>query len=269
MNLEQLNFAWKGWQLVFVLFTIVVNSPRDARQKRPDSIPSRARFFTAALPESSLQKTSIDLQSTLTLFLSRMDNLELNITNVIKTNNLHERITAQEQDKVSLYVDSFEYQGDDMDEEVRHSSEELRTVNTEIDLTVGEVVRDQAEAMSTCEYNSVTGLFNQNSSVPQTFCHSSSHSPSQDVKTVHSAISKRKIDDENDLNVLNNKIIYHIVTEEESSQAYGTPILENLASVVTKFWQTEARNEQKIKKLKNEYLVATNCPMFYVPTLNE
>ena len=92
-----------------------------------------------------------------------MDNLELNITNVIKTNNLHERITAQEQDKVSLYVDSFEYQGDDLDEEVRHSSEELRTVNTEIDLTVGEVVRDQAEAMSTCEYNSVTGLFNQNS----------------------------------------------------------------------------------------------------------
>ena len=38
---------------------------------------------------------------------------------------------------------------------------------------------------------------------------------------------------------------------------------------MTKFWQTEARNEQKIKKLKNEYLIASKCPMFYVPTLKE
>ena len=38
---------------------------------------------------------------------------------------------------------------------------------------------------------------------------------------------------------------------------------------MTKSLQTEARNEQKIKKLKNEYLVASNCPKFYVPTLNE
>ena len=65
------------------------------------------------------------------------------------------------------------------------------------------------------------------------------------------------------------EIIDQIVTEKESPQAYGPPILENLASAVTKFWQTEARNEQKIKKLKNEYLVASNCPKFYVPTLNE
>ena len=46
-------------------------------------------------------------------------------------------------------------------------------------------------------------------------------------------------------------------------------MLENLASAVTKFWQTEARNEQKIKKLKNAYLVALSCPKFYVPTRNE
>ena len=64
-------------------------------------------------------------------------------------------------------------------------------------------------------------------------------------------------------------MIDQIVTEKESPQAYGPPILENLASAVTKFWQTEARNEQKIKKLKNEYLVASNCPKFYVPTLND
>ena len=30
-----------------------------------------------------------------------------------------------------------------------------------------------------------------------------------------------------------------------------------------------ARKEQKTKKLKNEYLVASNCPKFYVPTLNK
>ena len=38
---------------------------------------------------------------------------------------------------------------------------------------------------------------------------------------------------------------------------------------MTTFWQTEAGNEQKIKKLKNEYLVALNCPKFHVYTLNE
>ena len=96
----------------------------------------------------------------------------------------------------------------------------------------------------------------------------SSHSPSQGVKAAYSISSKRKLDDKNDLNV-GNEIIDQIVTEKESPKAYGPPILENLASALTKFWQTDARNEQKIKKLKNEYLVASNCPKFYVPTLNE
>ena len=65
-----------------------------------------------------------------------------------------------------------------MGEEVRPSSEELRLVNTEIDLTVGEVVRDQVEAMSTGKYCLVAGLFNQNSPVPKTSGQSSTHSPS-------------------------------------------------------------------------------------------
>ena len=195
--------------------------------------------------------------------------MEANIVNATDSHNLlHEIMTAQEQDKVSLHPDSSEYQGDDLGEEVRSSSEELHPVSMEIDLNVVEVVRDQAEAMSTGKYSLVAGLFNQNSPVPKTSGHLSSHSPSQGVKTTHSTSSKRKLDDENDLNV-GNEIIDQIVTEKESPQAYGPPILENLASAVTKFWQTEARNEQKIKKLKNEYLVASNCPKFYVPTLNE
>ena len=119
-------------------------------------------------------------------------------------------ITAQEQDKVSLHPGSSEYQGDDLVEEVRPSSEELRPVNTEIDLTVGEVVRDQTEAMSTGKYSLVADLFNQNSPVPKTSVHLSSHSPSQSVKAAHSTISKRKLDDENDLNV-DNEIIRQIV----------------------------------------------------------
>ena len=120
-----------------------MDSACDAYQNSPGSIPSRAGFFSSALPESSLQGTSIDLQSALTLLLSRMEKMESNIANVTKTNNLHhERITAQEQDKVSLHHNSSEYQGDDLGEEVRPSSEDLRPVNTEIDLTVGEVVRD-------------------------------------------------------------------------------------------------------------------------------
>ena len=68
---------------------------------------------------------------------------------------------------------------------------------------------------------------------------------------------------------MGNEIIDQIITKKESPQAYGLPTLENLASAVTKFWQTEARNKQKIKKLKNEYLIASNCPKLYVPTLNE
>ena len=74
----------------------VIDSTCDARQNSPSSIPSRAGFLSAALPESSLQGTSIDLQSALTLLLSRMDQMESNIASVTKTNNLHERITAQE-----------------------------------------------------------------------------------------------------------------------------------------------------------------------------
>ena len=138
-----------------------------------------------------------------------MDKMESNIANVVKTNNLHERITAQEQEKVSLYPDSSEYQVHDLGEKVRPSSEELRPVNTEIDLTVGEVVRDQLKATSTCSYTLVTGLFNQNSPVPKTSGHLSSHSPSQGVKAAHSAISKRKLDDENNLNVGNEIIENH------------------------------------------------------------
>ena len=101
-----------------------------------------------------------------------MDKMEPSIDNATKTNNLlQEKITAQEQDKVSLHPDSSEYQGDDLGEEVRPSSEELRPVNTEIDLTAGEVVRDQSEAMSTGKYSLVASLFNQNYPVPKTSGH--------------------------------------------------------------------------------------------------
>ena len=90
----------------------VVDSACDAHQDIPDSIPPRAGFLSATLPESSLQGTSIDLQSALTLLLSRMDKMELNIANVTRTNNLlEEKITGQEQDKVSVHPDSSKYWG--------------------------------------------------------------------------------------------------------------------------------------------------------------
>ena len=105
-------------------YNSVTDSACDTRQNRPRSIPTRTEFVTAALPESSLQGTSIDLQSGLTLLLSRMVKMESNIANVTKTNSLfHERITALEQDKVSLHPDLSENQGDDLGEEVRPSSE--------------------------------------------------------------------------------------------------------------------------------------------------
>ena len=54
-----------------------------------------------------------------------MYNMESNIANVTKANNLYKR-TAQEQDKISLQSNSSEYQVDDLVEEVNPSSEELR-----------------------------------------------------------------------------------------------------------------------------------------------
>ena len=97
----------------------VVDSACDAHHNSPGSIPPRAGFHSSALPGSSLQGTSIDLQSAFTLLLSRMDKIESNIANVTKTNNLlQEKITAQEQDKVSLHPDSSEYQGNDLDEKL-------------------------------------------------------------------------------------------------------------------------------------------------------
>ena len=101
-----------------------------------------------------------------------------------------------------------------MGEKVRSSSEEVRPVNTEINLTVGEVVRDKAEAMSTGKYRLVAGLFNQNSPVLKRSGQSSSHSPSQGINAVHSTSSKRKLDNENDLNVGNeiiDQIAKHVV----------------------------------------------------------
>ena len=185
-----------------------------AGQDSSGSIPSRAGFLSAALAESSLQATSIDLKSALILLLTRMNKMESNIANVTKTNiHLHERITTQEQDKVSLQPDSSEYEGDDLGEKVRHSSEELPRVKTEIDLTVGEVVRDQVEAMSPGKYSLVADLFNQNSPVPRTSGQLSTHSLSQGVKAVHSTSSKRELDDENNFNV-GNEVIEQIVTEK-------------------------------------------------------
>ena len=64
-------------------------------QSMPCSIPKRVKAHTAALLESSSQGTSTDLQSALTLRLSRIDQIGTNIANVTKTNNiLHERLTA-------------------------------------------------------------------------------------------------------------------------------------------------------------------------------
>ena len=154
-----------------------MTSAYDARQNRSGLIPSWAEFAMAALPESSLQGTSADLQSALTLLLSRIDKMESHIANV--TNKLlHKRITAQEQDKVFLHPDSLEYQGDDLGEGVNLSSEELRPVNMEKDFTVGEIVRNQAEVMFIGNYSLVAGLFDQNSPVLKTSGHLSSHSPS-------------------------------------------------------------------------------------------
>ena len=118
--------------------------------------------------------------------------------------------------------------------------------------------------MSTYSYRLVTVLFNQNFPVPKTSGHLSSSS--QGLKVAQLLL--KNTDDRNDLNV-DNSVIDHSITKKKSPQAYGPPVLENPASAKPKFWQTETRNEQRIKNLKNEYLVALNCTRFIFPTLNE
>lgn len=109
----------------------------------------RTKIHTAALPQSSSPGTSIDLKSAFTLLLSRIDETEPIIANATKTNNLlHEIITAQEQDKLSLPHDLSEHQGYDLGEHVRRLFDNLRLVNMDIDFTVDEVVKYQAKSTS-------------------------------------------------------------------------------------------------------------------------
>ena len=42
---------------------------------------------------------------------------------------------------------------------------------------------------------------------------------------------------------MGNEKIGQIFAEKESPQAYGPSILENVATAVTKFWQTETRSQ--------------------------
>ena len=53
------------------------------------------------------------------------------------------------------------------------------------DRTAGEVVRDQAEAVSTSKYSLVGDLFNQEYPVPKTSVQLPSYFPSQGVKAAH------------------------------------------------------------------------------------
>ena len=68
------------------------------------------------------------------------------VSNIVNAANtyylLHERITPQEQAKVFLYPNSSEYQGEDVDGEVRALSEELRHINLEMYLILGKLVRN-------------------------------------------------------------------------------------------------------------------------------
>ena len=64
-----------------------MNSVCGARQSRLDSLPTRVGFLTGPLPKSSSQGPSIYLQIVLSLHLSRIHKMELNVANVTKTNN--------------------------------------------------------------------------------------------------------------------------------------------------------------------------------------
>ena len=88
--------------------------------------------------------------------------------------------------------------------------------------------------MTTSKYSLVAVLFNENSRVFTKSGQLPSYSLFQGVNAAHSTSSKRKLSDENDLN-MGHKIINQIFTERESPQSYGPLILENLATAVQNF----------------------------------
>ena len=66
----------------------------------------------------------VDLKSAFIFLLSEIDKIESNTANVTKTNKLfHEKITVQEQDKVSLHTNLGDL-GDEVGEEFKSSCEE-------------------------------------------------------------------------------------------------------------------------------------------------
>ena len=159
-----------------VLHNTVVDNACDVHQSRLDSISwsyykysitwsiQQPGVITIALPMWSSQGTSFNKFTFYPFF---------------------NQFSSQGKGKVSLHPISSEYQGNDVDEEVKLLSEELHHVNTEIDLTDGEEVKDQGEAMSTSKHNLVAVLINKNSPVLNTSGQLPSYSLSHVIKVAH------------------------------------------------------------------------------------
>ena len=55
--------------------------------------------------------------------------------------------------------------------------------------------------------------------------------------------------------IVGNEIAKKIVYEKQTPSANGPPILSNLAETFKKFWVTESKNDQSMKKLKLDYVI--------------
>ena len=132
----------------------------------------RVGVIRAPLSEYSSQEGSFDLQGTLTPLL----NCPSNVTKT-KLYELYEKMTFQQQLKVSFLPNSSEHEDDDVGEKIRSLSEKLHPNNIEIDYTAGKIVKDQAEAMYNFKYTSVGGMFNKKFLVSKTSGQLPSYSP--------------------------------------------------------------------------------------------
>ena len=230
-------------------------------------VPPLAPINSEVAPQSVSQTSANNLQDILVRLVDRLDKMEASVANVSSANLLlQERLTAQEQDRISLHPSASEFSGELAGGEYQPSVEELDTCNQDSSKTscqAEESAEAQSEVMSTSKCSIVAGLFKQKTS--------RNEKQLTVILTSTPFVSiKRKREETNDLKFGNEVIKEIVITKDkESPQVCGPPILENLASAVTKFWKTEAKSDLVIKKLKGNYAVASNCPKLFVQTLNE
>ena len=219
---------------------------------------------------TTINSNTNGLQETLETLLLRMSSMETSIIN-LQTKQVQEHPgapprgsnTVREQDRLSLHapVDQ-ELTGGDKNPSVEEFASCTSEFNPANPASPGYI-------KETANQSVVAALFNRMQPDDKTPSRKRSTSGSGSSA---SASKKQKVSEgihQGDRLDVGNEVIKEIVYEKVAPQASGPPILENLSKACTKFWITESKNEQVVKKLKSDYPVPSNCKKNFSPILNE